>query len=73
MKVDIAMIEIERHNYPSNSDINQHIKNIKKINIGQLITHIVPQIGEVIAFENKNYRVAEVIRTVKNKIEQYTV
>ena len=73
MKVDIAMIEVERYTCPSNSDIDHHIKNIKKINIGQFSTHYLPQINEVIVFKNKNYRIVEVIRTFKDRLEQYTV
>lgn len=73
MKVDIVMIEVERHNCPSNSDIDHHIKSIKKINIGQIFTCYPPHIGETIVFKNKNYKIIEVIRTFKDRIEHYTV
>jgi hypothetical protein len=62
----IKMMEtiIDRYYMPSNSDFDNHIKNIHTKEIGKFITKIIPQIGEIIKYQSINYQVIKVIRNV---------
>lgn len=73
MIMNIIMVSIERYNCPSNSDIDDTIKSIKKIDIGKLYSEIVPQIGEIIRFKNINYVVKHIIRNIEETPETFTI
>lgn len=73
MKFTLVSQEIERHDTPHNSSVNNKIKSIKKVVIGVMSSQYKPEKEEVIKFNNENYEVVKVIRNVKRDHEEFFV
>lgn len=60
----LEMENIKRYNCPNNSDIHEHIEEVRIERIGDFSSNIVPELGEIIVFNGNNYIVSKKIRVI---------
>jgi len=81
MRYQLQMLEIERHDRPSNSSIDGKIKKITKKFIGYINSDFLQQIGNIIRLkyneerniEHKDYIITKVIHIVNEGYEDECV